>query len=92
MDDFAFYVAVHQSRAQSNAGEKAMPTQTKMLRKISISGLAVVALSLPLMASSAAWSADSQCKFDPVTHRCVPFRSDSTWPNGFRHSKDSNGG
>jgi hypothetical protein len=29
---------------------------------------------------------------DPVSHRCVAFRSDSTWPEGFRRNKSGNGG
>ena len=35
----------------------------------------------------------TSCRYiDPVTHRCVNFRSDSSWPEGFRRNNTGNGG
>jgi hypothetical protein len=65
------------------------------VQKLTLAAIAVIALSLPLISvAQAQQSKTHRCRhyYDPASHRCVAFRSDSTWPEGLRRNKTGNGG
>ena len=56
---------------------------------VTIAGLTAVTISLPL---TSIVQAKTRCTHvDPVSHRCNAFRSESTWPQGYRRGHSSNG-
>ena len=58
---------------------------------VTIAGLTAVTISLPLISFAQAKTI-YRCKHvDPISHRCTAFRSDSTWPQGYRRGHTSNG-
>jgi len=72
-----------------------MYTPPRFSCRLTIAALTVAALSMPLMSVAQAQQGKThRCRhyYDPVSHRCVAFRSDSTWPEGFRRNKSGNGG
>jgi hypothetical protein len=73
--------------------EIAMQKHVISARRVTIAAITAVALSLPIMSVAQAQQAQQhvasetttvkRCKyFDTVAHRCLNFRSDSTYPEG----------
>ena len=76
-----------------------MQKQTMSLRHAAIAVIAAAALSLPAISSAPAaertgvGSATEQCQIvGAISHRCLSFDSDATWPEGLSDYHGSNGG
>ncbi len=67
-----------------------MQKQAISARRVTVAAITAVALSLPIMSVAQAQqgvrtaaSTVKRCKIvDPTSHRCLNFRSDSTFPEG----------
>jgi hypothetical protein len=79
--------------------EQAMLKQTMSLRHAALAVIAAAALSLPAISSAPAaertglGNAMEQCEIiGAISHRCLSFDSDATWPEGLADYHGSNGG
>ncbi len=70
-----------------------------LLRNTAIAAIAAAALSLPAISSAQAENGTpyqygaQQCKIiGSISHRCLNFNSDATWPEGLSDYYGSNGG
>jgi len=69
------------------------------LRYAAIAVIAAAALSLPAISSAQAakrtadWIVPQNCKIvGSISHRCLSFKSDATWPQGLSDYYGGNGG
>jgi hypothetical protein len=83
--------------------KKVMPKQAISLRHVAIAAIAAAALSLPAISSAQAedgypnrfdsQSGAARCKvIGSISHRCLNFNSDATYPEGLSDYFGSNGG
>jgi hypothetical protein len=83
-----------------NPKEQAMQNQASLRRKAVLAAAVAVLFTLPTLSEALAQgrnasetSATSRCEIvGSISHRCLNFDSDSTWPEGLADYHGSNGG